>query len=316
MNPSDADPVNPDEPPALPVDGAADAPAVKPRRRRAPVKVAVADAADAAPAAGAAVGGEFAPGAAAFEARVTPAPAPSAEPAWSHDAIESRAESVIPHDAGEGGEALVVAAEGALPAGEERSGRRARHRRRGRRGGERARDGEAGADSGPPGASRDGADDAEARAEPLLAGPELPRESPADPAEVFAEVLSGAFDFEPEAGAPLDGSAEAAAPPRRVLAAEPDAPKLQKVLAQSGVGSRRDLEQMIVEGRITVNGEPAHTGQRISFGDRIQVDGKPVRYRIAPPPPRVLAYHKPAGEVVTHDDPQQRPTVFRRLPRL
>ena len=88
------------------------------------------------------------------------------------------------------------------------------------------------------------------------------------------------------------------------------------MLAQAGVGSRRDMEQMIVEGRVTVNGEPAHTGQRISFGDRISVDGKPVRVRIAPPPPRVLAYHKPAGEVVTHDDPQQRPTVFRRLPRL
>jgi 23S rRNA pseudouridine2605 synthase len=73
---------------------------------------------------------------------------------------------------------------------------------------------------------------------------------------------------------------------------------------------------MIIDGRVTVNGQPAHIGQRISWGDRIEVAGKPVRYRIAPPPPRVLAYHKPAGEVVTHDDPQQRPTVFRRLPRL
>ena len=88
------------------------------------------------------------------------------------------------------------------------------------------------------------------------------------------------------------------------------------MLAQAGVGSRRDMEQMIVDGRVTVNGEPAHIGQRISFGDRIKVDGKPVRVRIVPPPPRVLAYHKPVGEVVTHDDPQQRPTVFRRLPRL
>ncbi len=105
-------------------------------------------------------------------------------------------------------------------------------------------------------------------------------------------------------------------PGKRVLAPEPDAPKLHKVLAQAGVGSRRDLEEMIAGGRVAVNGQPAHTGQRISFGDRITVDGKPVRVRIAPPPPRVLAYHKPAGEVVTHDDPQARPTVFRRLPRL
>jgi len=88
------------------------------------------------------------------------------------------------------------------------------------------------------------------------------------------------------------------------------------VLAQAGVGSRRDLEQMILDKRVTVNDEPAHTGQRVSWGDRVAVDGKPVRVRIAPLPTRVIAYHKPAGEVVSHDDPQQRPTVFRRLPRL
>jgi 23S rRNA pseudouridine2605 synthase len=156
-----------------------------------------------------------------------------------------------------------------------------------------------------------------------------------DPAELFGAVVSGAFDEEAptEETAPaaekvaVDGAASSVeAPPlagaarqerpRRVLAPEADAPKLHKVLAQSGVGSRRDLEQMIVEGRVTVNAQPAHIGQRISFGDKIAIDGKPVKLRIAPPPPRVIAYHKPAGEVVTHDDPQQRPTVFRRLPRL
>jgi len=88
------------------------------------------------------------------------------------------------------------------------------------------------------------------------------------------------------------------------------------VLAQAGIGSRRDMEDAIQEGRVTVNGEPAHTGQRISFGDRVEVNGKPVRLRIVPPPARIIAYHKPAGEIVTHDDPQHRPTVFRRLPRL
>ncbi len=103
---------------------------------------------------------------------------------------------------------------------------------------------------------------------------------------------------------------------RRVLAPDPDAPKLHKVLAQSGLGSRRDLEAMIEAGRVTVNGEVAHTGQRISHGDRVQIDGKPARIRLRQGRPRVLAYHKPVGEVVTHDDPQQRPTVFRRLPRL
>ncbi|HQE41513.1 MAG TPA: pseudouridine synthase, partial [Zoogloea sp.] len=59
-----------------------------------------------------------------------------------------------------------------------------------------------------------------------------------------------------------------------------------------------------------------HIGQRVQFGDQVKVNGKPIRVRIDPPPPRVIAYHKPAGEVVTHDDPQNRPTVFRKLPRL
>ncbi|MGZ5714131.1 MAG: pseudouridine synthase [Caldimonas sp.] len=131
--------------------------------------------------------------------------------------------------------------------------------------------------------------------------------------EVFAKLLSGEFDTEVEAVEPVE-SEEAAS--KRVLAPEADAPKLHKVLAQAGIGSRRDMEDLIVEGRITVNGEPAHTGQRISFGDRIEVDGKPVRVRIVPPPARIIAYHKPAGEIVTNDDPQHRPTVFRRLPRL
>ena len=134
---------------------------------------------------------------------------------------------------------------------------------------------------------------------------------PPEAGEVFAKVLAG--DFDTDAEAPVE-TEEAAS--KRVLAAEPDAPKLHKVLAQAGIGSRRDMEDLIVEGRIKVNGEPAHTGQRISFGDRIEVDGKPVRVRIVPPPARILAYHKPAGEIVTNDDPEHRPTVFRRLPRL
>ncbi len=132
--------------------------------------------------------------------------------------------------------------------------------------------------------------------------------------EVFAQVLSG--DFDVEAPAAEEASTEEPAEYKRVLAAEPDAPKLHKVLAQSGIGSRRDMEQLIEDGHVTVNDEPAHVGQRISFGDQIKVNGKPVRVRIVPPPPRIIAYHKPVGEVVTMDDPENRPTVFRRLPRL
>ena len=142
---------------------------------------------------------------------------------------------------------------------------------------------------------------------PLHLQPVVPPEA----GEVFAKLLSGDFDTEVEAPVETEEAAS-----KRVLAAEPDAPKLHKVLAQAGIGSRRDMEDLIVEGRITVNGEPAHTGQRISFGDRIEVDGKPVRVRIVPLPARILAYHKPAGEIVTNDDPEHRPTVFRRLPRL
>ncbi|MES1979882.1 MAG: pseudouridine synthase [Pseudomonadota bacterium] len=124
----------------------------------------------------------------------------------------------------------------------------------------------------------------------------------------FDEVVTGRFD-EDEADPGVELS-------KRVLLPQPETPKLHKVLAQAGLGSRLEMEQLILEGRISVNGEPAHIGQRVQFGDTVKVNGKPIRVRIDPPPPRVIAYHKPAGEVVTHDDPQNRPTVFRRLPKL
>lgn len=103
---------------------------------------------------------------------------------------------------------------------------------------------------------------------------------------------------------------------KRVLAAQVESPKLHKVLAQEGLGSRLEMERMIESGLITVNDEIAHVGQRIKYGDQIKVKGRVVKVRILPQTARVIAYHKPAGEVVTHDDPQNRPTVFRKLPRL
>lgn len=124
----------------------------------------------------------------------------------------------------------------------------------------------------------------------------------------FDDVVSGQFD--------ADEEVEGLAPVKRVLAPMAESPKLHKVLAQAGMGSRLEMEQLILEGRITVNHEPAHIGQRIQFGDHVTVNGKPIRFRIDAPPARVIAYHKPAGEVVTHDDPQNRPTVFRKLPKL
>ena len=130
----------------------------------------------------------------------------------------------------------------------------------------------------------------------------------------FDDVVSGAFDADVEEVP--EGEEADAAPAKRVLQPQQDSPKLHKVLAQAGMGSRLEMEALIAQGRIHVNNEPAHVGQRIQYGDQIKVNGKPVRVRIEPPPPRIIAYHKPAGEVVTHEDPQNRPTVFRRLPRL
>ena len=135
---------------------------------------------------------------------------------------------------------------------------------------------------------------------------------PADEEEAlrieFSDVVSGQFD--------ADLAKEEVTPLKRVLLPQAESPKLHKVLAQSGLGSRIEMERLIADGHVSVNQEPAHVGQRVQFGDQIKVNGKLVKVLIAPPAPRVIAYHKPAGEVVTHDDPQNRPTVFRRLPRL
>ncbi len=93
--------------------------------------------------------------------------------------------------------------------------------------------------------------------------------------------------------------------------------KLQKVLARAGVGSRREMETVISEGRVSVNGKVATLGDRVEAKDVIRVDG----HQISVPTLndvicRVLAYHKPEGEVCTRHDPEGRPTVFDRLPRI
>jgi 23S rRNA pseudouridine2605 synthase len=137
-------------------------------------------------------------------------------------------------------------------------------------------------------------------------------DEPVDAGTLFAEVVSGDYDAEV---AP-DADDELVDPGKRVLRPEPEAPKLHKVLAQAGIGSRREMEQLIQDGQVSVNGEAAHIGMRIAQGDQIRIAGRPIKVRIAPPPARVLAYHKEVGEVVTHHDPEGRPTVFRRLPRL
>ncbi|MCC7641659.1 MULTISPECIES: 23S rRNA pseudouridine(2605) synthase RluB [unclassified Janthinobacterium] len=128
---------------------------------------------------------------------------------------------------------------------------------------------------------------------------------------VFSFVTSDAFDSE-EGGT---GRMQKVAV-RRDLTSDDDAPKLHKVLAEAGLGSRRDMEDLIISGRVSVNGEPAHIGQRILPTDHVRINGKLIQRRVSKKPPRVLVYHKPAGEIVSHNDPDGRPSVFDRLPTM
>ncbi|HEY1076937.1 MAG TPA: pseudouridine synthase, partial [Fontimonas sp.] len=92
--------------------------------------------------------------------------------------------------------------------------------------------------------------------------------------------------------------------------------RIQKALATAGVASRREIERLIGEGAITVNGQPATLGQMIEPHDRIHVDNKPVYLSRKAEPTRLLIYKKRVGELVTRDDPEGRRTVFRKLPKL
>ncbi len=91
--------------------------------------------------------------------------------------------------------------------------------------------------------------------------------------------------------------------------------KLQKVLARAGLGSRRQMEAWIAEGRISVNGDTANIGCRVAEDDLIEVDGKALQSQ-PDTKTRVLLYNKPEGEICSRRDPEGRPTVFDNLPRL
>jgi len=140
--------------------------------------------------------------------------------------------------------------------------------------------------------------------------------------DVFSYVTSPAFDADNGTTggvrAPMlrRGGRKPDAAPKRVLSADDDHPKLHKVLAEAGMGSRREMEELIVAGRVSVNGEPAHIGQRILPADQVRINGKPVKRKLANRPPRILLYHKPAGEIVSHADPEGRPSVFDKLPQM
>ena len=92
--------------------------------------------------------------------------------------------------------------------------------------------------------------------------------------------------------------------------------KLQKVLARAGIGSRREMERWIEAGRVKVNDQIATLGDRVTDKDNIKVDNKFITQRRTQVEQRVIAYHKPIGEVCTRDDPEGRTTIFSNLPKL
>lgn len=131
-------------------------------------------------------------------------------------------------------------------------------------------------------------------------------------------VIGEGDELNPEGLAPAPLAREVLERGRRAAkqAADAQSEKLQKILADAGIGSRRDMEELIVAGRVSVNGEPAHIGQRVLPSDQVRVNGKPLARKQPGRLPRVLIYHKPAGEIVSQDDPERRTTVFDRLPKV
>ncbi len=92
--------------------------------------------------------------------------------------------------------------------------------------------------------------------------------------------------------------------------------RIQKFLARQGAGSRRQIDALLEQGRISVNGRVAQPGEKVAGREKIAIDGKLVRLHRHEARPKLLLYHKPVGEVCTHNDPQGRDEVFSHLPRL
>ncbi|MCK9507394.1 MAG: rRNA pseudouridine synthase [Pigmentiphaga sp.] len=153
------------------------------------------------------------------------------------------------------------------------------------------------------------------RGRPASAPSEAKEEEALDLARQYGDLKLADQDAE-QALSYLDRAPDLKRRLGKYLASEAVAPKLHKVLAEAGIGSRREMEELIVAGRVSVNGEPAHIGQRVGLGDQVRVNGKLVQRRHASRPPRVVLYHKPAGEIVSQDDPGGRATVFSRLPKI
>src|SRR5437764_879989 len=93
--------------------------------------------------------------------------------------------------------------------------------------------------------------------------------------------------------------------------------KIQKILANAGLGSRRQIEKWIADGRITVNNLPAKIGDRITRDAAVCIDARPIKLlKSVAKKTRVILYNKPEGEICTRSDPEHRPTVFDHLPLL
>lgn len=141
---------------------------------------------------------------------------------------------------------------------------------------------------------------------------EVPETEPSDALDGLEESFSSDRVFDPV----VQKRGKVAV--KKALVAQSE--KLHKVLADAGMGSRRDMEQLILEGRISVNGEPAHLGQRVLPTDVVRMNGRIIKREVAATGtkrvPRVLVYNKPTGQIVSQDDPQGRPTVFEHLPKI
>ncbi len=92
--------------------------------------------------------------------------------------------------------------------------------------------------------------------------------------------------------------------------------KLHKLLAQTGLGSRREMEKIIATGQVTINGRIAEIGDRVGIKDVVRVKKRIINIKFNEGLPRIILYHKPEGEIVSQNDPYERPSVFNKLPKL
>jgi 23S rRNA pseudouridine2605 synthase len=326
---------------AAPGEGvAAEAVVAKPKRASAKKVVAETGDAEAAPqpaarkprakkpAAEASVAAEPVQAAAPAPAAVAEAPAEAAprKPRGPRQVREQRAlreatrpqapRADVPEAGAEAGAAVAAAPDGDEPRREQQRAAKGKHKNQKRAKGGAAAEGQQaqrnGQPHGQPGAQQQGRPQGRQQ-QGRQQGRQQPGAAKGNAADaVFSFVTSDAYDAEEGGRGQQKGK-----PVRRDLTADDDAPKLHKVLAEAGLGSRRDMEELIIAGRVSVNGEPAHIGQRILPTDAVRINGKLIQRKVNNnKPPRVLVYHKPAGEIVSSDDPEGRPSVFDRLPTM